>query len=133
MARSVLRLFQNPDRQRQVQARCTTHVRAHLLARTLRFLQPYPHPRHPLQTPRSEKRKEHPMQVVSNDGRIVRLSGRFGDCIFRTFKSGKIFVTFAPRDPRSIVGPLSVHFRKQIAQLNLKIVKNARRKQNPSR
>ena len=70
------------------------------------------------------------MQVASKDGRIVALHGRFGDCIFRTFKSGKIFVTFSPKHPRSIIGPSSVHLRKQIAQLNLKIVENESRKQN---
>ena len=62
------------------------------------------------------------MQVKSKDGSIVALRGRFGDFIFRTFKSGKIFATYAPRQPRSVSGPISVHLRKQIAKLNLQIV-----------
>lgn len=62
------------------------------------------------------------MQVKSKDGSIVALRGRFGDFIFRTFKSGKIFATYAPRQPRSVSGPISVHLRKQIEKLNLQIV-----------
>jgi len=63
------------------------------------------------------------MQVKSKDGSIVALSGRIGDFIFRTFKSGKIFATYAPKDHRSIIGPLSVHYREQMKKLNLIIVK----------
>jgi len=62
------------------------------------------------------------MQVKSKDGSIVALRGRFGDFIFRTFKSGKIFATYAPRQPRPVSGPISVHLRKQIEKLNLQIV-----------
>ena len=62
------------------------------------------------------------MQVKSKDGSIVALHGRFGDVVFRTFKSGKIFATYAPRQPRSIIGPISVHFREQIEKINLIIV-----------
>lgn len=62
------------------------------------------------------------MQVRSKDGSIVSLSGRFGDVVFRTFKSGKIFATYAPKQPRSISGPISVHLREQIEKLNLEIV-----------
>ncbi len=57
------------------------------------------------------------MQVKSKDGSIVALRGRFGDFIFRTFRSGKIFATYAPRHPRVITGPISVHLRKQIKKL----------------
>ena len=69
------------------------------------------------------------MQVRSNDGRIVRLSGKYGDCIFRTFKSGKIFATHAPTRPRSVSDPIPVRFRNQIATLNFSIVKNENSKQ----
>lgn len=69
------------------------------------------------------------MQVRSNDGRIVRLSGRYGDCIFRTFKSGKIFATRAPRQPRSVSDPSPVQLRKQIATLNFSVIKNENPKQ----
>ena len=62
------------------------------------------------------------MQVKSKDGSIIALRGRFGDIVFRTFKSGKIFATYAPRQPRSNIGPTSVHLRKQIEKLNLVIV-----------
>jgi hypothetical protein len=62
------------------------------------------------------------MQVKSKDGSIVALRGRFGDFIFRTFRSGKIFATYAPRQHRSITGPIPVHLRKQIKKLNLEIV-----------
>lgn len=61
-------------------------------------------------------------EVKSKDGVISSLSGRFGDFIFRTFKSGKIFAAYAPKDPRSISGPISVHLREQIEKLNLEIV-----------
>ena len=61
-------------------------------------------------------------EVKSKDGVISSLSGRFGDFIFRTFKSGKIFATYAPKDPRYISGPISVHLREQIEKLNLEIV-----------
>lgn len=62
------------------------------------------------------------MQVKSKDGSITALRGRFGDIVFRTFKSGKIFATYAPRQHRSISGPSSVHLRKQIEKLNLEII-----------
>ena len=62
------------------------------------------------------------MQVKSADGSIVALHGRFGDVIFRTFKSGKIFATYAPRGHRSNIDPTSVRFREQIKKLNLIIV-----------
>lgn len=61
-------------------------------------------------------------EVKSKDGVITSLSGRFGDFIFRTFKSGKIFATYAPRQPRPIPESLSVHLREQIENLHLEIV-----------
>lgn len=63
------------------------------------------------------------MQVKSKDGSIVALSGRIGDFIFRTFKSGKIFATYAPRLHREIIETSSSHHREQMEKLNLIIVK----------
>ena len=79
------------------------------------------------------------MQVKSKDGSITALRGRFGDIVFRTFKSGKIFATYAPRQHRSIFGPSSVHLREQIEKLNMIIVDEPKkrkhyetRKKNPN-
>jgi len=63
------------------------------------------------------------MQVISKDGTFQRLSGRIGDFVFRTFKSGKIFATYAPRHSRVNIESISVHFREQMKNLNLEIVK----------
>lgn len=61
-------------------------------------------------------------EVKSRDGNITALRGRFGDFIFRTFKNGKIYATYSPVRPRSNIGPISVHLREQIKELNLEIV-----------
>jgi len=62
------------------------------------------------------------MQVRSIDGQFTRLSGRIGDFIFRTFKSGKICATYAPRQSRLDPESIPIHFREQMKDLNLEIV-----------
>ena len=62
------------------------------------------------------------MQVKSKDGRFIRLSGQLGDFIFRTFKSGKIFATYAPIGSRVKPDAIPMHFRMQMKDLNLEIV-----------
>jgi len=62
------------------------------------------------------------MRVRSKDGKFTRLSGRLGDFVFRTFKSGKMFATYAPIGSRVKPDAIPMHFRKQMKDLNLEIV-----------
>jgi len=63
------------------------------------------------------------MQVKSKDGTITALSGQLGDFVFRTFKNGKIFATYAPRRSRPVPESIPNHFREQMKDLNLEIIK----------
>ncbi len=62
------------------------------------------------------------MRVRSKDGKFTRLSGRLGDFVFRTFKSGKMFATYAPIGSRVKPDAIPIRFREQMKDLNLEIV-----------
>lgn len=64
------------------------------------------------------------MQVISIDKRFTRLSGRLGDFVFRTFKSGKMFATYDPIGTRVNPDAIPIRFREQMKELNLEIVEH---------